>query len=233
MILAAGLGTRMRPLTNDTPKPMLKVAGIPLIEHQVRRLVTAGITDIVINHAYLGHQIEEYLKDGSAWGCSIQYSAELEPLETGGGIFKALPLLQVESKDEKKDEPFLLVNGDVWSELDLSSLLKTPLKGLAHLVMVNNPEFNSQGDFYLSGGSSNGLMNSEGNGAAYTFSGISILHPDLFADCKPGIFRLAPLLKRAMAQKKVSGELYDGFWLDVGTPERLQTLIAHVTTQVD
>ncbi len=232
MILAAGLGTRMRPLTNDTPKPMLKVAGLPLIEHQVRRLVAAGITHIVINHAYLGEQIEEYLNDGSALGCSIQYSAESEPLETGGGIFKALPLLQAKSKgkpnDEQKSEPFLLVNGDVWTELDLSSLLKSPLKGLAHLVMVNNPEFNSQGDFYLSDDSSSNLMNCEGNGTAYTFSGVSILHPDLFADCSAGVFRLAPLLKLAMAKKQVSGELYDGFWLDVGTPERLQTLIDHV-----
>ena len=229
MILAAGLGTRMRPLTNNTPKPMLKVAGLPLIEHQVRRLVAAGITDIVINHAYLGEQIEEYLKDGSAFGCSIQYSAESEPLETGGGIFKALPLLQADSNDE----PFLLVNGDVWTELDLSGLLKTPLKGLAHLVMVNNPEFNSQGDFYLPDDSSSRLMNCDGIGKAYTFSGVSILHPDLFADCSAGVFRLAPLLKLAMGEKKVSGELYDGFWLDVGTPERLNTLITHVAAQTN
>ncbi|MFT6975182.1 MAG: MurNAc alpha-1-phosphate uridylyltransferase, partial [Bermanella sp.] len=114
MILAAGLGRRMRPLTNNTPKPMLKVAGVPLIEHQVRRLVAAGVTEIVINHAYLGEKIETYLKDGSDFNCQIQYSAETEPLETGGGIFNALPLLG--------EDPFLLVNGDIWLDLDYGSL---------------------------------------------------------------------------------------------------------------
>ncbi len=216
MILAAGLGTRMRPLTNHIPKPMLKVAGLPLIEHQVRRLVAAGITDIVINHAYLGEQIEDYLKDGSELNCHIQYSQEEEPLETGGGIFKALPLLG--------DAPFLLVNGDVWLDLDYSELLRTPLKGLAYLLLVENPQFNPLGDFYLSEDD----VSEFGGGAAFTFSGISILHPELFSGCKAGKFPLAPLLKKAMAQKKVSGELYSGYWLDVGTPERLQDLIHHI-----
>jgi len=225
MILAAGLGTRMRPLTNHTPKPMLKVAGLPLIEHQVRRLVAAGITDIVINHAYLGEQIEAYLKDGSAFNCTIQYSSESEPLETGGGIYKALPLLA----GEGGEDPFLLVNGDVWLDMDYASVIHTPKTGLAHLVMVNNPDFNPQGDFYLA----NGLLASEGNGSALTFSGVSILHPHLFKDCSAGIFKLAPLLKDAMRTQQVSGELYAGFWLDVGTPERLQHLITHVTQSVN
>ncbi len=226
MILAAGLGTRMRPLTNHTPKPMLKVAGTPLIEHQVRRLVAAGITEIVINHAYLGEQIEAHLKDGSAFNCSIQYSRESEPLETGGGIFKALPLLVGEG-----NEPFLLVNGDVWLDMDYKNLIHTQITGLAHLVMVSNPEFNPQGDFYLR----DRMLACEdaGGTSTATFSGVSILHPDLFADCTAGIFKLAPLLKKAMATQQVSGELYEGFWLDVGTPERLQDLINHLTQHLD
>lgn len=209
MILAAGFGTRMRPLTDHTPKPMLKVAGKPLIEHQVNRLVKAGITEIVINHAYLGEQIEAYLKDGSDFGCSIQYSAEDTPLETGGGIFKALPLLS--------SEPFLLVNGDVWCDFDYALLSGFDLNGLAHLLMVPNPEFNPDGDFGLK----SGLLSKEGD-ERFTFSGISILHPDLFRDCQAGVFKLAPLLKTAMDSSAVSGQLYKGPWIDVGTPQRLQ-----------
>ncbi len=224
MILAAGLGTRMRPLTDHTPKPMLKVAGLPLIEHQVRRLVAAGITDIVINHAYLGEQIEAYLQDGSAFNCRIQYSCESKPLETGGGIFKALPLLA----GPRNDEPFLLVNGDVWLDLDYSVLVDRPMSDLAHLVMVRNPEFNQQGDFYLD----NGYLRAEGAGSAFTFSGVSVLSPKLFAACSEGVFKLAPLLIDAMKTNSVSGQLYNGFWLDVGTPARLQELIEHVGREV-
>lgn len=209
MILAAGFGTRMRPLTDHTPKPMLKVAGKPLIEHQINRLVKAGITEIVINHAYLGEQIEAYLKDGSKFGCSIQYSAEKTPLETGGGIFKALPLLS--------SEPFLLVNGDVWCDFDYALLNDFKLNGLAHLLMVPNPEFNPDGDFALS----DGQLSQVGDNK-FTFSGVSILHPNLFKDCQAGVFKLAPLLKTAMDNKCVSGQLYEGPWIDVGTPQRLQ-----------
>ena len=228
MILAAGLGTRMRPLTNTTPKPMLKVAGKPLIEHQITRLVEAGITDIVINHAYLGEQIEQYFGDGANFGCSIQYSAESEPLETGGGIFKALPLLG--------DDPFLLVNGDIWLDMNYQSLTINPMKGLAHLVLVNNPEHNEGGDFYLT----DGLVTEEANtstdknaGDKFTFSGVSILDPRLFKGCSAGVFKLAPLLKQAMhsepnAASQVTGELYQGYWLDVGTPERLSALEQHI-----
>ncbi|MFT6152845.1 MAG: MurNAc alpha-1-phosphate uridylyltransferase [Crocinitomicaceae bacterium] len=226
MILAAGLGRRMRPLTNNTPKPMLKVAGVPLIEHQVRRLVAAGVTEIVINHAYLGEKIETYLKDGSDFNCQIQYSAETEPLETGGGIFNALPLLG--------EDPFLLVNGDIWLDLDYGSLTsqllsKNTLNGLAHLVLVNNPNHNSNGDFYLTDGlvSENDL--GSGNKDKYTFSGVSIIHPNLFADCVAGVFKLAPLFKQAMGNSKVTGQLYSGYWLDVGTPERLATLENYVS----
>ena len=216
MILAAGLGSRMRPLTNNAPKPMLKVAGKPIIEHQVEKLVAAGVDSIVINTAYLAEQIEGHLKDGQRFGCQIQYSRESEPLETGGGIYKALPLLG--------DSPFLLVNGDVWHELDYASVLAQPFKGLAHLVLVSNPEFNPQGDFYLKGGEAN----NDGLGEALTFSGISLLSPELFKDCAPGIFKLAPLLIKAMTNQQVSAQKYSGFWLDVGTPQRLQELRAHI-----
>lgn len=212
MILAAGLGSRMRPLTDHTPKPMLKVAGKPLIEHQINKLVAAGIKDFVINTAYLAEQIEGYLKDGAHLNCSIQYSRETEPLETGGGIFKALPLLG--------EAPFLLVNGDVWHDMDYQDLINTELSGLAHLVLVDNPDFNCDGDFYLK----EGLANTDQQGEAYTFSGISILHPQLFKECQKGVFKLAPLLIEAMKQQQVSAERYQGYWLDVGTPQRLQEL---------
>lgn len=220
MILAAGLGTRMRPLTNDTPKPMLKVDGKPLIQYQVERLVAAGITEIVINHAYLGEQIESFLGDGAQWNCKISYSAESEPLETGGGIFKALPLLT----DDVGQQPFLLVNGDVWIDMDYAPLAQSSIKGLAHLVLVKNPEHHPQGDFSVEGGNVNYRSNTE----QFTFSGISIIHPHLFEGCKAGVFKLAPLLKKAMDENRVSGEVYKGFWLDVGTPERLQQLEQHI-----
>lgn len=216
MILAAGLGTRMRPLTDHTPKPMLKVAGKPLIQYQIERLVDAGITEIVINHAYLGEQIETYLGDGAQFDCKITYSPESEPLETGGGIFKALPLLG--------DDPFLLVNGDVWIDMDYGLLSNQNNIQLAHLVLVNNPEHNLNGDFHIHKGEV-GYKNSE---ECFTFSGVSIIHPDLFNGCEAGVFKLAPLLKKAMDAKQVSGELYSGYWLDVGTPERLNQLEQHI-----
>lgn len=219
MILAAGLGTRMRPLTEHTPKPMIKAAGKPLIQHQVERLVAAGITNIVINHAYLGEQIEAYLKDGSKFGCNIQYSPEPEPLETGGGIFKALPLLT-----ENGNEPFLLVNGDVWCDMDYGRLSYYERKSdeLAHLVLVDNPDFHPEGDFALL---DDGAVKAGGDYIdKLTFSGISILHPDLFAGCEAGIFKLAPLLKGAMAKGLASGQHHKGRWLDVGTIERLMEL---------
>lgn len=230
MILAAGLGTRMRPLTNHTPKPMLKVAGMPLIEHQVRRLVAAGITDIVINHAYLGQQIEAYLKDGLDFNCRIQYSAEPEPLETGGGIFKALPLLG--------EAPFLLVNGDIWLDLDYRLLMSQAVTAsmenkLAHLVLVNNPEHNPDGDFYIADGLVSQNYLGQGNKDKYTFSGVSIIHPDLFVGCAAGVFKLAPLFKQAMDDAKVSGQLYSGYWLDVGTPERLASLETYIEKNIE
>lgn len=209
MILAAGKGERMRPLTLHTPKPLLPVAGQPLIEYHLRALAAAGFTEVVINHAWLGQQIEEHLGDGSRFGLSIRYSPEGEPLETGGGIFKALPLLG--------EGPFLLVNGDVWTDYDLARL-RAPLPGLAHLVLVDNPGHHGRGDFRLQGTQ---VVDGDDAPGTLTFSGLSVLHPALFDGCQPGAFKLAPLLRQAMAAGQVSGEHYLGRWVDVGTQERL------------
>jgi MurNAc alpha-1-phosphate uridylyltransferase len=227
MILAAGLGTRMRPLTDNCPKPLLPVAGKPLIVHHIEQLVLLGIRDIVINHAYLGHMIEEALGNGSQFGCRIHYSPEQQALETGGGIYKALPLLS-DNKDENAEQPFLLVNGDVWLDWERIKLPQT-IQGLCHLWLVQNPAHNSTGDFVLT--QSNAVFDNTDERAAdkpvLTFSGISLLKPALFKTAKSemlesGVFPLAPLLRSAMAENKATGELYRGNWVDVGTPERLR-----------
>lgn len=219
MILAAGRGKRMRPLTDKVPKPLLRVAGKPLLQFHVENLVRLGITDLVINHAYLGNQIEDYFKDGSKFGASIQYSREDEALETGGGIYKALPLLG--------DQTFLVINGDVWTDYPLERLLNQG-KALAHLVLVDNPEHHSAGDFHLSKseGGTGGRLQQEADqkSETLTFSGISLLHPELFSDCEPGAFPLAPLLRAAISRGEVTAEHYQGDWFDIGTPERLQAL---------
>ncbi|AZL66637.1 MULTISPECIES: N-acetylmuramate alpha-1-phosphate uridylyltransferase MurU [Pseudomonas] len=209
MILAAGKGERMRPLTLHTPKPLVPAAGKPLIEYHLEALARAGFTEVVINHAWLGQQIEDHLGDGSRFGLRLRYSPEGEPLETGGGIFKALPLLG--------DAPFVLVNGDIWTDYDFSAL-QAPLQGLAHLVLVDNPGHHGRGDFRLLG-----ELVTDGDDApgTLTFSGISVLDPALFDACQPGAFKLAPLLRKAMAAGQVSGEHYRGHWVDVGTVERL------------
>lgn len=210
MILAAGRGERMRPLTNNCPKPLLKVKGKALIEYHILGLKKAGVTDIVINHAHLGQQIEDYLGDGSRFGVSIYYSPESEALETGGGIFQALRhFLQ---------QPFIVVNGDVWTDFDFSRL-PTNLQLLAHLVMIDNPAHNPNGDFYF-----DGKMLNENQGRRLTFSGISVLHPDLFKECQAGAFPLAPLLRNAIVKQRVSAEYHSGVWSDVGTPQRLAEL---------
>ena len=209
MILAAGKGERMRPLTLHTPKPLVPAAGKPLIEYHLDALARAGITDVVINHAWLGQQIEDHLGDGSRFGLNIRYSPEGEPLETGGGIFKALALLG--------DDPFLLVNGDIWTDYDFRSL-NAPLQGLAHLVLVDNPGHHGRGDFRLQEGQ---VVDGDDSPGTLTFSGISVLAPALFDGCQAGAFKLAPLLRKAMAEGKVSGEHFSGQWVDVGTLERL------------
>lgn len=210
MILAAGRGERMRPLTDHTPKPLLMAGDRPLIVHHLERLAAAGITRVVINHAHLGEQIEAALGDGARFGLAIRYSPEGRALETGGGIFRALPLLG--------DGPFLVVNGDVWTDLDLARLRLAEGR-LAHLVLVDNPEHHPRGDFRLA----DGLVFAEGE-PRLTFSGIGVYSPALFEGCRDGAFPLAPLLRAAMARGLVSGEHHRGRWLDIGTPARLQAL---------
>lgn len=207
MILAAGKGERMRPLTLHTPKPLIPVAGVPLIEYHLRALAQAGVTEVVINHAWLGDRIEAHLGDGARFGLQIVYSKESQPLETGGGIYQALPLLGA--------DPFILVNGDVFTDYDFA-VLQEPLQGLAHLVLINNPEHHLEGDFSLEEGRVLAPTT-----ATLTYSGIAVLHPELFAGCQAGAFKLAPLLRQAIAQGQVSGEQFNGCWIDVGTPERL------------
>lgn len=208
MILAAGRGERMRPLTDDTPKPLLRIGGQMLIEHHIHRLAQAGITGLVINHAHLGERIVAALGDGDAYGVSISYSAEpAGALETGGGIHHALPLLG--------EAPFLVVNGDIWTDYPFDRLPKEPA-GLAHLVMVDNPAHHPDGDFSLS----NDRLSQRGP-YMLTFSGIGVYRPALFSDCAAGAFPLAPLLRTAMDRDEVGGEHYDGRWFDIGTPERL------------
>lgn len=207
MILAAGRGERMRPLTDHTPKPLLKAGGRPLIEYHIRNLVKAGISDIVINHAWLGQQIEQVLGDGSRWGANIRYSPEGEQaLETGGGIVNALPLLA--------GDAFSVINGDIFTDFPYATL--RPPAGLAHLVLIENPQHNPAGDFALD----QGRISNTG-AERYTFSGISVYRPEFFHGCENGVFPLAGLLRRAAEQGQVSGELYRGLWMDIGTPERL------------
>lgn len=211
MILAAGRGERMRPLTDATPKPLLRIGGQTLIERHVHALAQVGIRQLVINHAHLGEQIVNALGDGSAYGVEIAYSQEPEgALDTGGGIFNALPLLGA--------APFLVVNADIWTDYPFSGL-PAEIDGLAHLVMVVSPDHHPDGDFSLSGG-----RLAQRGPAMLTFSGIGVYRPELFAGCTPGVFPLAPLLRTAMDAGQVSGEQYPGSWFDVGTPERLEAI---------
>jgi len=211
MILAAGRGERMRPLTDDTPKPLLRIGGQTLIEHHIHALAQAGITELVINHAHLGEQIVRALGDGDIYGVSIEYSAETgKALDTGGGIHNALPLLG--------DAPFLVVNADIWTDFPFDELPEAP-GGLAHLVMVDNPEHHADGDFSLS----NGQLSQQGPNML-TYSGIGVYRPGLFADRTGGAFPLAPLLRGAMDREEVTGEHYTGAWSDIGTPERLAAI---------
>ncbi len=211
MILAAGRGERMRPLSDSVPKPLLEAGGKPLIVHLIERLARAGIRDLVINHSHLGEQVERYLGDGSRYGVRIAYSLEAGGgLETGGGIFKALPLINT--------DPFLVVNGDIWTDYPFERLPARPA-GVAHLVLVDNPPQHPRGDFALC----DGRVHAEGE-PRLTFSGIGLYARALFTHCQPGKFPLAPLLRAAMAQGQVSGERYAGDWRDIGTPQRLEEL---------
>ena len=221
MILAAGLGERMRPLTDHTPKPLLKVGGRPLIEWQIERLRAAGFTELVINHAHLGMQIEDHLGDGGRLGVNIAWSDEGTPLETAGGIARALARLG--------DAPFLVSNGDVYAEYDygrlrpvLADMAVNPDR-VAHLVLVANPSHHPGGDFMLADGRVS-LPPTHAIGSL-TFSGIGCYRPELFAGITPGAkAKLAPLLVAAMNAGKVTGEFFPGRWEDVGTPARLKSL---------
>ena len=217
MILAAGRGLRMRPLTDYTPKPLLRAAGQPLIEYTIKQLVSAGFKDIVINHAHLGLQIEEQLGSGNQFDANINYSAEGEQaLETAGGIINALHLLG--------DEVFLVVNGDIATDFSFAGL-KNLAVDLAHLVLVDNPMHHAQGDFGLNKA---GLL--ELNSAKpLTFSGIGLYRPELFSNIPQGSRKLGSLLREAIANGRISGQKMDGFWMDIGTPERLQELDSYYT----
>jgi MurNAc alpha-1-phosphate uridylyltransferase len=238
MILAAGEGRRMRPLTLHTPKPLLPVNGKPLIEYQLARLVDAGITDCIINVAWLGDQIRQALGDGSRHGLRIRYSVEPRPLETGGAINRAMPILE--------DAPFLLINADIWLDYPLRHLLDRA-GGIedGHLVLVENPSHNAAGDFTLDESNRVGLAGAM-DSASYTFSGLSLLHPRIVRDyclqekCLQGerlqgkrrqeeyqqreIFPLLDALKFSIERRGLTGEVYRGTWMDIGTPQRLRDL---------
>jgi MurNAc alpha-1-phosphate uridylyltransferase len=215
LILAAGRGERLRPLTDHTPKPLLEAGGRPLIEHTLLALSEQGFRDCVINLAYRGAQIREHLGDGSHLGVGIRYSLEGdEALETGGGIHHALPLLG--------SEPFLVVNGDIACDYPYARLRSVNL-ALAHLVLTANPSHHPNGDFALH----DGLLHGEGE-PRHTYTGIGVFRPELFAHCTPGKFPLAPLLRAAMPAGKIGGELYPGFWMDIGTLQRLREFDARL-----
>ena len=220
MILAAGRGERLRPLTDSIPKPLVRVGGYALIEWHIHRLVKAQVTQIVINLSYLGEQIQNYLGTGERYGAELVYSLEPEPaLETAGGIIQALAAL---GKD-----PFIVINSDIWTDYSFSKLTQsaTSQSSLAHLVMVNNPQHNPEGDFILA----DGKLSENGNHAPLTFSGIGMYRPEFFSNCKPGRAPLAPLLKQQMSVGQVSGEHYKGQWYDIGTLERLEAIQKYVS----
>jgi len=218
MILAAGRGERMRPLTDRTPKPLLMAGGKPLIVWHIENLAHAGFRELVINHAYLGKQVEDALGNGAQFGVSIRYSPEGEALETAGGIANALPLLG--------DAPFLVVNGDIFTDYDFSRLQRALNPDLlAWLVLVNNPDHNGNGDFALLG-----EQVAENGDVMHTFSGIGVYRPELFSGIEIGSkAKLAPLLRVAMRSGKVGGEFHGGRWTDVGTPQRLAELDTSLT----
>ena len=225
MVLAAGEGRRMRPLTDVTPKPLLTVAGRPLIEHHIVRLRDAGVTEIVVNVSYLGQQLVEFLGDGSRWGVELTASKEAAPLETAGGVVQALPCLG--------DQPFLLVNGDIYTDFPFAKLREVSLiSGGGYLILVANPPHHPEGDFCLHGHRLACVEDNASEGEAaegiqsLTYSGIGLYDPQLFAAEAPGKNPLRPLLDRAVAGALLRGELYSGVWEDIGTPERLASINA-------
>lgn len=242
MILAAGRGERMRPLTDNIPKPLLPIAGKPLIAYHLIALANAGIRQVVINLAYLGQQIQNTLGDGHNYGVHIDYSFEPQVLETGGGIYQALPLLG--------SEPFIVLSADIWTDYPLQRLLQRlphSFNGLAHLVMVDNPEFHPHGDFCLhngllyndplsvvnktTGNITNGTTdNTTDKPSKLTFANIGIYRPELFQHCQAGVFPLINVLNPAIADGKISGEYYQGDWANLGTPRQWQQLAQRFET---
>jgi MurNAc alpha-1-phosphate uridylyltransferase len=220
MILAAGLGQRMQPLTLHTPKPLLKVAGKHLIEYTIEALVAVGITEIIINYSHLGEQFPKALGNGDKYGATIKYSPENEgPLETAGGIINALPLLG--------EEPFIIVNGDIWCDYPFIELIENQQErdaSLCHLVLVDNPAHNKLGDFAIN----NGFLSEQGNNK-FTYSGIGLYHPQLFSGFGVQAMPLKPLLQKAISSNKATGEIYGGDWSDIGTVERLNELSAQLS----
>jgi MurNAc alpha-1-phosphate uridylyltransferase len=215
MLLAAGRGERLRPLTDTLPKALMEVGGRPLIVWHLAALARAGIREVVINLSWLGGQLRAALGDGRELGVSISWSEEgAIPLETGGGIFRALPLLGA--------EPFLVVNADIWTDIDFGRL-RLPPAAHAHLVLIANPSHHPRGDFGLEG---DHVVNRESE--RLTYSGVGVYHPEFFAGCSLGRFPLLPLLNRAIAASRVTGELHRGQWCDVGTAERLASLSARL-----
>lgn len=211
MILAAGYGTRMGKLTQETPKPLLKVGGEPLIFYHLLALAKAGVQEVVINTGWLGEQLEDAIQEGKQFGVKVHYSREQTPLETAGGIRKALPFFG--------NSPFIVVNGDVWTDVDFSHLF-LPESRLAHLVLVDNPEHHPDGDFALC----HGEVKQEAVVGTLTFAGIGCYHPQLFWEYGAHENKLGAVLRQAMSDGKVSGEHHKGHWWDIGTPERLQAL---------
>jgi MurNAc alpha-1-phosphate uridylyltransferase len=213
MILAAGRGERMRPLTDALPKPLLKVGGKPLIQYHVEALAAAGVREIVVNLAWKGAMIRDTLGDGAAFGIRILYSDEGDAaLETGGGIFKALPMLGV--------EPFLVVSADIWTDLDLGRVAtRLAARDVAYFVLAPNPDFHTRGDFVLADG-----RLSDGEGPRYTYANIGMFRPEFFGACAPGKFPLGPLMYEWIRKGRVGGELYEGRWRNLGTPEQLAEL---------
>lgn len=220
MILAAGRGERLRPLTDATPKPLIEAGGKPIIEHQLDRLARAGFREVVINTGHLGEQLPAALGGGERWGLSLRYSEEPPTaLETGGGIFQALPLLG--------PAPFAVLSGDTWSDFPLGRLRHVKCD-YAHLVMVPNPPHHPEGDLALSGG----RLRTQGE-PRYTFGGMAVYHPRFFEGCEAGRWRITGLLRRMADEKIVTGEVHRGSWFDTGTPQRLAALRAHLESRSD
>lgn len=229
MILAAGLGERMRPLTDFLPKPMLSVGGKPLLQYHLEALAQSGITDVIINLAHLGEKIVAFVGDGNRFGVEVKYSWEPEPLETAGALLHALPLLG--------NTPFILINGDIWSNFSLTQLGQHNLSNpeMAHLILVPNPEFHSTGDFAIDpqGVIATNAIMAQHNLPKYTFSGMSLIHPQLIAGYpnQRQKFPLGEVLRHGIARRLITAEVHYGQWRDVGTPERLALLDFELTQQ--